>query len=138
MLVDQHAAHERLTHEAIRTQMLEGGVRTQPLLLPAVVELPPQDAARLLAHADELGTLGLDLEAFGPGAVLVRALPAVLGAPEPGPLLRDLADELAEQDEATALAARLDAAVARMACRRSIWPTRSSVKPGPLSSLRTL
>ena len=120
VLVDQHAAHERLTHEAIRAQVLDGGVRTQPLLLPAVVDLPPQDAARLLAHADELATLGLDLEAFGPGAVLVRALPAVLGAPEPAPLLRDLADELAEQDEATALSARLDAAIARMACHGSV------------------
>jgi len=120
VLVDQHAAHERLTHEAIRAQMLDGGVRTQPLLLPAVVELAPADAARLLAHAKELGTLGLELEAFGPGAVLVRALPAVLGAPEPAPMLRDLADELAEQDEATALAARLDAAIARMACHGSV------------------
>jgi len=120
VLVDQHAAHERLTHEAIRTQMLDGGVRTQPLLLPAVVELPAADAARLLAHAQALATLGLELEAFGPGAVLVRALPAVLGAPEPAPLLRDLADELAEQDEATALAARLDAAIARMACHGSV------------------
>jgi DNA mismatch repair protein MutL len=120
VLVDQHAAHERLTHEAIRAQMLDGGVRSQPLLLPAVVELPSSDAARLLAHAGELARLGLELEAFGPGAVLVRALPAALGAPEPAPLLRDLADELAEQDEATALAARLDAVVARLACHGSV------------------
>jgi DNA mismatch repair protein MutL len=120
VLVDQHAAHERLTHEAIRAQMLDGGVRTQSLLLPAVVELPQANAARLLAHAAELALLGLELEAFGPGAVLVRALPAVLGAPDPAPLLRDLADELAEQDEATALAARLDAAVARLACHGSV------------------
>jgi DNA mismatch repair protein MutL len=120
VLVDQHAAHERLTHEAIRSQMLDGGVRAQPLLLPAVVELPASDAVRLLAHADELARLGLELEAFGPGAVLVRALPAALGAPEPAPLLRDLADELAEQDEATALAARLDAVVARLACHGSV------------------
>jgi DNA mismatch repair protein MutL len=120
VLVDQHAAHERLTHEAIRAQLLDGGVRSQPLLLPAVVELPTSDAARLLAHAAELARLGLELEAFGPGAVLVRALPAALGAPEPAPLLRDLADELAEQDEATALAARLDAVVARLACHGSV------------------
>ena len=120
VLVDQHAAHERLTHEAIRAQMLDGGVRTQSLLLPAVVELPQANAARLLAHAAELALLGLELEAFGPGAVLVRALPAALGAPDPAPLLRDLADELAEQDEATALAARLDAAVARLACHGSV------------------
>ena len=104
VLVDQHAAHERLTHEALREQMLDGGVRTQPLLLPAVVDLPTADASRLLARGAELARLGLEIEAFGPGAVMVRALPAALGSPEPGPLLRDLADELAELDEATALA----------------------------------
>ena len=120
VLVDQHAAHERLTHEAIRTQMLDGGVRTQPLLLPAVVDLPVADASRLLARTEELGRLGLEIEAFGPGAVLVRALPAALGAPEPGPLLRDLADELEEMEETTALSSRLDAVIARLACHGSI------------------
>jgi DNA mismatch repair protein MutL len=120
VLVDQHAAHERLTHEAIRTQMLDGGVRTQPLLLPAVVDLPAADAARLTEHAEDLALLGLELESFGPGAVLVRALPAALGAPDPGPLLRDLADEFAEDDEQTSLSARLDAIIARLACHGSI------------------
>ena len=120
VLVDQHAAHERLTHEALRAQLLDGGVRSQPMLLPAVVELAPADAARLLARAAELARLGLELEAFGGGAVLVRALPAALGAPEPRPLLRDLADELAEMDESTALEARLDAVIARLACHGSI------------------
>ena len=120
VLVDQHAAHERLTHEALREQMLEGGVRSQPLLLPAVVDLPPADASRLLARSEELARLGLEIEPFGPGAVLVRALPAALGAPEPAPLLRDLADELEELDEATALAARLDAVIARLACHGSV------------------
>ena len=120
VLVDQHAAHERLTHESIRAQMLDGGVRTQPLLLPAVVDLPPADASRLLARTEELAHLGLDIEAFGPGAVLVRGLPAALGAPEPGPLLRDLADELEELDETTALSSRLDAVIARLACHGSI------------------
>ena len=120
VLVDQHAAHERLTHEALREEMLAGGVRSQPLLLPAVVELPQADAARLLARGEELARLGLEIEGFGGGAVLVRALPAALGAPEPAPLLRDLADQLAEADEATALDERLDAAIARMACHGSI------------------
>jgi DNA mismatch repair protein MutL len=120
VLVDQHAAHERLTHEALKEEMLAGGVRSQPLLLPAVVELPPADAARLLAQAAALAKLGLEIEGFGGGAILVRALPAALGTPEPAPLLRDLADQLAESDEATALEARLDAAIARMACHGSI------------------
>jgi DNA mismatch repair protein MutL len=120
VLVDQHAAHERLTHEALRGQMEQGGVRAQPLLLPAVVELSPADAARLEEAAPELGRLGLELEGFGPGAVLVRALPAALGSPDPALLLRDVADELAECGEATALAARLDAILARLACHGSI------------------
>jgi DNA mismatch repair protein MutL len=120
VMVEQHAAHERLTHEALRDQVLAGRVQIQPLLLPAVVDLPPADAHRLLARAAELARLGLELEEFGAGAVLVRAMPVVLGAPDPGPLLRDLADELSELDETTALAARLDAVIARMACHGSI------------------
>ena len=120
VLVDQHAAHERLTHEAIRAQMLDGGVRSQPLLLPAIVDLKPADAERLLARAGDFARLGLELEGFGPGAVMVRALPAALGAPDPGPLLRDLVDELRDMDETTALDAKLDAVIARMACHGSI------------------
>jgi DNA mismatch repair protein MutL len=120
VLVDQHAAHERLTHEALRAQLLEGEVRRQPLLLPVVVDLPASDAARLAEAAPALARLGLELELFGPGAVLVRALPSVLGAADPAPLVRDIADELAETGESTALATRLDAVVARMACHGSI------------------
>jgi DNA mismatch repair protein MutL len=120
VLIDQHAAHERLTHEALRAQYLDQGVRAQPLLLPAVVDLPEADAHRLAEAAADLACLGLELEGFGPGAVLVRALPAALGAPDPAPLLRDIADELAESGESTALAARLDAVIARMACHGSI------------------
>jgi DNA mismatch repair protein MutL len=120
VLVDQHAAHERLTHEALQAQLVEGGVRSQPLLLPAVVELPAAAAGRLLAEAGPLGRLGLEIEPFGAGAVLVRALPALLGNPDPAPLLRDLAEELAELGESTALTARLDAAVARLACHGSV------------------
>jgi DNA mismatch repair protein MutL len=120
VLVDQHAAHERLTHEALAAQLVEGGVRAQPLLLPAVVDLPTADAQRLLAHADTLARLGLEIEGFGGGAVLVRALPALLGNPDPAPLLRDLAEELAELGEAASLQRRLDAAVARLACHGSV------------------
>ena len=134
VLVDQHAAHERLMHETIREQMLAGGVRAQPLLLPGVVELPAADVARLLARAAELAPLGLELEAFGPGAVLVRALPAALGTPDPVPLLRDLADELAEMDAQVALSARLDAVIARLACHGSIRAGRR-LQPAEMSAL---
>jgi DNA mismatch repair protein MutL len=118
ILVDQHAAHERLTHERLHAELVAGGVRAQPLLLPAVVELP--GAARLLEAAPDLARLGLEIEGFGPGAVLVRALPALLGTPDPAPLLRDLAEELAEEGEGAALKLRLDAAIARLACHGSV------------------
>jgi DNA mismatch repair protein MutL len=120
VLVDQHAAHERLTHEALLGQLAAGGVRAQPLLLPEVVELPGADVARLLDAAAALARFGLEIEGFGPGAVLVRATPALLGTPEVRPLLTDIAEQLAESGEALALADRLDAAVARLACHGSI------------------
>jgi DNA mismatch repair protein MutL len=138
VLVDQHAAHERLTHESLRSQMLDGGVRTQPLLLPGVVDLPQADAARLMARAEELAGLGLEIEAFGVGAILVRAMPAVLGAPDPGPLLRDLADEFADMDESVALGTRLDAVIARMACHGSIRAGRRMAQPEMDALLRQM
>jgi len=138
VLVDQHAAHERLTHEALRAQHLAGEVRRQPLLLPAVVDLPPTDAARLLGQADALARLGLELEGFGPGAVLVRSLPAALGSPDPAPLLRDLADELAEAGEATALDARIDAVLARLACHGSLRAGRRLLQPEMDALLRQM
>jgi DNA mismatch repair protein MutL len=138
VLVDQHAAHERLTHEAMRAQFLAGGVRAQNLLLPSVVDLPAAQVARLLERASDLSRLGLELEAFGPGAVLVRALPASLGAPEPAALLRDLAEEFAELGESTALDARLDAALARMACHGSIRAGRRLTQPEMDALLRQM
>ena len=120
VLVDQHAAHERLTHEALRAQHAAGGVRSQALLLPAVVDLPPADAARVLDRAPALLAMGLEIEGFGAGAVLVRALPAALGTADPQALLRDVADELAEADETTAIETRIDAVLARLACHGSI------------------
>ena len=134
VLVDQHAAHERLTHEALRAQHAAGGVRRQALLLPAVVDLPEAACATLLEAAAALAALGLEIEPFGAGAVLVRALPAALGAPDPAPLLRDLADELAEAGEATALAARIDAVLARLACHGSIRAGRR-LQPAEMDAL---
>jgi DNA mismatch repair protein MutL len=124
VLVDQHAAHERLTHEALKAQLAEGEVRAQPLLLPVVVERPAPEIARLLDAAADLARLGLEIEGFGPGAVLVRAMPALLGNADPAPLLADLAEELAGSGPAEggmlALTDRLDAAIARLACHGSV------------------
>jgi DNA mismatch repair protein MutL len=120
VLVDQHAAAERLAHEALKAARAAGTVPSQALLVPAVVELDAGAASRLLAEAGTLASLGLAVEPFGPGAVLVRALPAALAGADPAPLLRDIADELAEDGESTALTLRLDAVLARMACHGSI------------------
>ncbi len=120
VLVDQHAAHERLTHERLRAEHASGAVRAQALLLPEVVELPPAEARALGAAAGSLATLGLELEPFGAGAVLVRAVPALLGSASVAPLLRDVAEGLLAEGEDTALPDRLDAALARMACHGSI------------------
>ncbi len=120
VIVDQHAAHERLTEERLRAEFAEGKVASQALLMPLVVDLAPAEAMRLLAQAEMLGRLGLEIEAFGPGAVLVRAVPAALKNPDAAGLLRDLAEEFAEDDAPVALEAKLDAALARLACHRSI------------------
>jgi DNA mismatch repair protein MutL len=133
ILVDQHAAAERLAHEALKAARASGAVPSQALLVPAVVELDPASAARVVARADELAALGLAVEAFGEGAVLVRALPAPLAGADPSPLIRDIADELAE-DETTALTLRLDAVLARMACHGSIRAGRR-LQPGEMDAL---
>jgi DNA mismatch repair protein MutL len=138
VLVDQHAAHERLTHEALRAQLQDGAVRSQPLLLPAVIDLPAADTARLAEAAPDLAKLGLELEPFGPGAVLVRSLPALLGAPEPAGLIRDIADELAESGEQTGFSDRLEAVIARMACHGSIRAGRRLLLPEMAALLRQM
>ncbi|MBB5373158.1 DNA mismatch repair endonuclease MutL [Acidocella aromatica] len=120
VIVDQHAAHERLTEERLREEFTAGRVASQPLLVPVVVDFPPIEAARLMAEAGTLERLGLEIEAFGPGAILVRAVPAALKNPDAAGLLRDLAGEFAESDAPLALEAKLDGALARLACHRSI------------------
>ncbi|WP_419730371.1 DNA mismatch repair endonuclease MutL [Lichenicola sp.] len=125
VLVDQHAAHERLTHERLRDQYLQGAISAQRLLLPEVVDLPGRDAERLMAFAGSLAAFGIEIEPFGGRAVLLRSVPALLGNPDPKALLRDLAeelgaDELATPQETGTLTGRLDAVIARMACHGSI------------------
>lgn len=126
VIVDQHAAHERLTHERLKAALLDGGVKRQALLLPEVVDLDDADARRLLARADELAELGLVVEPFGPGCVVVRETPALLGAKaDVKGLVRDIADELAELGDAPVLKEKLDAVVARMACHGSVRAGRA-------------
>ncbi len=120
VIIDQHAAHERLTEERLRAEFAEGAVARQPLLVPVVVDLDPSAARRLAEQAPVLARLGLEIEPFGPGAILVRAVPAALRQPDAASLLHDLAEEFAEDAAPRALEARLDAALARLACHRSI------------------
>jgi len=120
VVVDQHAAHERLVYERLKRALAEGGVARQGLLVPEVVEMAAGAVERLIARSDELARLGLELEPFGPGAVAVRAVPAALGTCDAQGLVRDLADEIAELGTATALAERLDHISATMACHGSV------------------
>lgn len=120
LLVDQHAAHERLVYERFKTQMTAGPVASQAQLIPVVVELPEEDCARIEEAAPTLEQLGLYLERFGPRAVAVRETPALLGQPDINGLIRDLADGLAEWETTAALSDRLEAIIARMACHGSV------------------
>ena len=120
VLVDQHAAHERLVLERMRAALVGGAVASQALLIPEVVELDEPACDRLEARAAELSEFGLDLERFGPRAMLVRATPALLGQSDPKGLVTDLADELAAFDEALSLKERLDAVAGTMACHGSV------------------
>ncbi|MGF1549463.1 MAG: DNA mismatch repair endonuclease MutL [Sphingomonadaceae bacterium] len=120
VIVDQHAAHERLVLERMKRAMADGGVPRQALLLPEVVELDEPACDRLEARAGELMEMGLEIERFGARAVLVRATPALLGAGDIQGLVADLADELAAYEEALSLKERLDHVAATMACHGSV------------------
>ncbi len=120
VIVDQHAAHERLVYERMKQMLANGGVRRQGLLIPEVVELDTSEAEALVARAEELAQLGLVIEPFGPGAILVRETPALLGHVDAAGLLKDLADDVAELGEAHALKERLEAVCSAMACRGSV------------------
>jgi DNA mismatch repair protein MutL len=120
VIVDQHAAHERLVYERMKTALENGGVKRQALLIPEVVELDESEAARLIARIDELAALGLVIESFGAGAVLVREVPAALGQTDLKTLVRDLADELTETGSAASLKERIDFVSATLACHMSV------------------
>ena len=138
ILVDQHAAHERLTLEKLKAAAAGRGVASQLLLLPQVVELDAASAAHLVEAAPDFASLGLELEGFGPAAVLVRATPAALGACDATALVRDLADDLAAFDRGMALGERLDAVAATMACHASVRAGRLLSVPEMNALLREM
>ena len=120
VIVDQHAAHERLVYERMKASLAQGGIARQILLIPEVVELDEAGAARVAARAPELAELGLVLEAFGGNALVVREVPAMLGETDVGGLVKDLADDLAAVDEALSLRDRLGDVCGTLACHGSI------------------
>ncbi len=120
VIVDQHAAHERLVYERMKKALANGGVHRQPLLIPEVVDLDPSEVIRVSARAAELAELGLVIEAFGPDAVVVREVPAILGKLDVKGLVRDLADEIAETGNALSLKERLEEVSGMLACHMSV------------------
>ena len=138
VVVDQHAAHERLVYERMKVQMARGSVTRQALLTPEVVELDPAEAERVSARADELAELGLIVEPFGAGAVLVRETPALLGDTDVQGLIRDIADDLAEHGAALALSERLGEVCGTMACHGSVRAGRVLSAPEMNALLREM
>ncbi len=120
VIVDQHAAHERLVYERMKTALANGGIPRQPLLIPEVVELDPAEVDRIAARAGELAELGLVVEPFGPDAVMVREMPAMLGKADIKGLIRDLADDIAETGNALSLKERLEEVAGTLACHTSV------------------
>jgi DNA mismatch repair protein MutL len=134
VIVDQHAAHERLVYERLKRQMDETGIRAQALLIPEIVDLSPTDAARLLEAAPALAEVGLGIEPFGGSAVAIRETPAVLGPVNGAALIRDILDELTDQGDSQLVRARIDAILSRMACHGSVRSGRQ-MRPEEMNAL---
>ncbi|TNM66780.1 DNA mismatch repair endonuclease MutL [Aliirhizobium smilacinae] len=134
VIVDQHAAHERLVYESLRKALENDRLASQVLLIPEIIDLPEEDCDRLMVHATELDRLGLAIERFGPGAVAVRETPAMLGEVDPNALIRDLADEIAEWNTASGLRNKLEYIAATMACHGSVRSGRR-LKPDEMNAL---
>lgn len=138
VIVDQHAAHERLVLERLRRALAAGGAPRQALLLPEVIELDEPACDRLEDRAGELAEMGLEIERFGAQAVLVRAVPALLGQSDVEGLIRDLADEIAAHNQALSLKERLDHVAATMACHGSVRAGRILSVPEMNALLREM
>ncbi len=134
VIVDQHAAHERIVYEKLKAALDKSGVARQILLIPDIVELDEADVERLLARADDLGRYGLVVESFGPGAVALRETPALLGEIDGAGLVRDLAEHMSEWDETLPLERRLLQVASSMACHGSVRAGRR-LKPAEMNAL---
>jgi DNA mismatch repair protein MutL len=134
VIVDQHAAHERLVFEQIRQAMHSKRPASQALLIPEIIDIPEEDCDRLMEHAEGFDQLGLVIERFGPGAIAVRETPAMLGEVNSHGLIRQLADEIAEWDRASSLANKLEYVAATMACHGSIRSGRR-MRPEEMNAL---
>ena len=134
VIVDQHAAHERIVYEKLKAAIEKSGVARQILLIPEIVELDESDVERLLGRAEELGRYGLVLESFGPGAVALRETPALLGEIDGAGLVRDLAEHMSEWDETLPLERRLLQVASSMACHGSVRAGRR-LKPAEMNAL---
>jgi DNA mismatch repair protein MutL len=134
IVVDQHAAHERIVYEKLKASLAKNGVQRQILLIPEIVEMDEATVEQLLERTDELASFGLAIESFGPGAVVVRETPSLLGKINAGALLRDLAEHVAEWDEALPLERRLMHVAATMACHGSVRAGRR-LKPEEMNAL---
>lgn len=133
VIVDQHAAHERIVYEALKKGM-EHGIARQILLVPEIVDLPAEDVSRLAERAEELSTYGLVIEVFGPGAIAIREVPSMLGNVDAAELIRDLVDEISGWDSADGLKERLEHVAATMACHGSVRSGRI-LKPEEMNAL---
>jgi DNA mismatch repair protein MutL len=134
VIVDQHAAHERIVYEKLKAAIEKSGVARQILLIPEIVELDEADVERLLTRAGELARFGLVLESFGPGAVALRETPSLLGEIDGAGLVRDLAEHMSEWDEALPLERRLWQVASSMACHGSVRAGRR-LKPQEMNAL---
>ena len=120
VIVDQHAAHERLVYEKLKTQMAENGVAAQALLIPEIIEMTDNEVAMLLDIADDLSRLGLTIEPFGGNAIAVRETPAILGQVNAQAMIRDILDELTDQGDSASVKTKIEAILSRVACHGSI------------------
>ena len=134
VIVDQHAAHERIVYEKLKAAIDKAGVARQILLIPEIVELDEADVERLIARAEELARFGLMVEAFGPGAVALRETPSLLGEIDGAGLIRDLAEHISEWDETLPLERRLMQVASSMACHGSVRAGQR-LKPEEMNAL---